>query len=30
MDWWVLLCSFALGVATWALYYIVERLRNVR
>lgn len=26
MDWWVLLSSLALGLATYALYCVVERL----
>jgi hypothetical protein len=26
MEWWVLVCSLALGAATYALYYVVDRL----
>ncbi len=28
MEWWVLVSSFALGVTTYGLYYIVDRLRS--
>ena len=28
MEWWVLFSLVALAVATYALYYVVERLRS--
>lgn len=28
MDWWILVCSFVLGAATFALYYVVDRLQD--
>lgn len=28
MDWWISLLSLVLGIATYGLYYLVDRLRG--
>lgn len=29
MEWWVILLSLVLGIATYGLYYLVDHLKNL-